>query len=141
MRRFFVSAIAAVLSVLTLAPLIAPANAAIGAPTPAAADKQSPAFAKAYWRGGYWRRPYWRGYGYWHRPYRYYGVYRPYWRRHYWYRPYRAYGYYRPYWRRPYYGYYRPYWRRYGYWHRPYRYWGYRRPYWRGYGYRGWRRW
>jgi hypothetical protein len=100
MRRFFISVIAATLSMLTLALGLSPASAAINAPALSAADKQSTAVANAYCRYGYWRRPYWRRYGYWHRPYRYYGYYRrPYWRRWYGYRPYRYYGWRRSNWR------------------------------------------
>jgi hypothetical protein len=129
MKRFIVSVIAVTLATLTLASGGPSANAVANAPAFSAADKQSTAVAKVYWRYGYRYRPYrHRYYGY-HRPYRYYG-YRPYWRPRY-------YGYYRP----RYYGYYRPY-RHYGYYHRPYRYYGYHRPYWRGYGHRYYgRRW
>ena len=82
MRRFFILVIAGALLMLTLASGLSPASAAVNTPAFSAADKQSTAVAKVYWRR----------HGYWHRPYRYYG-YRPYWRRYSYYRPYRYYGY------------------------------------------------
>jgi hypothetical protein len=61
------------------------ANATITAPSQVIAERQSPGFAKVWYRYG-WRRPYWRRYGYWRRPHVYrYGYYRPNWR-HYGYR-------------------------------------------------------
>ena len=107
MRRFFVSVIAVTLSMLTLASGAFPASAVVNAPALGAADKQSSGITKVWWRYGF--TAYWRpstGIGHtaimgitvrmrrsdWYRPYRYYGYYRPYWRRWYWYRPYRHYG-------------------------------------------------